>query len=575
MKVADYIIQRLVDAGITQCFMVTGGAALWLNDAIAGSGMDVVCMHHEQACAMAAEGYYKICGKPALVCVTGGPGVLNALAGVWGAAKDNCGMFVLSGQSRSDTLGRGIGDQECCTRILAQAAGVYAIESSDPEFAVFHMNELLKRCVDAPVWLSVPIDNQGKEIWHQYDAPLGDKGRVPVCNHEYYPTTEMPIAETAQALREANRPVIIVGEGVQVSKDVLLSLAEKIGVPLVGAFNGVQFVPNAHPCYAGRQGTIGDVPGNQTVQNADLVIIIGAKMPIRQTGYNIAGFAPNAKKIYVNLYNTDSHDWSNLTSYYRWSNLTSYKFDPCLFIDILSQSEYIEGIDHSAWCNERHEAAINHVQEYLGDGPTCVNPYKFIKDLFNALPEDAVVVGSNGSACVIPMQVGTIKSNTRFICNEGSASMGWGLPAAIGACIANGRKPVVCLEGDGSIMMNIQELATIRMHDLPICVVIIDNGGYSSIKQTQDKYAKNKVGYDLGTGLWIPGIADVARSFAISASSQIGEFAAASIASHYKQMEEPCVVNVVVDHKQEFTPKLVAKIQPDGTFASPSLSDME
>ena len=215
------------------------------------------------------------------------------------------------------------------------------------------------------------------------------------------------------------------------------------------------------------------------------------------------------------------------------------------------------------------------MQEYLGDGPTCVNPYKFIKDLFNALPEDAVVVGSNGSACVIPMQVGTIKSNTRFICNEGSASMGWGLPAAIGACIANGRKPVVCLEGDGSIMMNIQELATIRMHDLPICVVVIDNDGYHSIRQTQSKYANNKVGYNVGTGVWLPGITDVARSFAISASSPISEFAATQIASDYKNMTEPCVCNVVVDCNQEFAPKLVAKIQPDGTFASPSLSDME
>lgn len=561
MNVAEYIVKRLVDAGITQCFMVTGGAALWLNDAIAGSGMDIVCMHHEQACAMAAEGYYKMCGKPALVCVTGGPGVLNALAGVWGAAKDNCGMFVLSGQSRTNTLGRGIGDQECDTVRLAEAAGINALSARFAHEAIIsnQMDSLIRKCGGEPVWLSVPIDIQGKDLGHQGCVPMWPQP-------EEYPVTEMPMDEAIQALHEAKRPVIIVGDGVQASKDVLLSMAEKIGVPLVGAFNGVQFVPNAHPCYAGRQGTIGDVPGNQTVQNADLVIIIGAKMPIRQTGYNIAGFAPNAKKIYVNIYNTDSHDWQNLSS---------YKFDPCLFIDMLSQSLFLEGIDHSAWCKERHEAAINHVQEYREDGLRVVNPYKFIKELFDALPEDAVVVGSNGSACVIPMQVGTIKSNTRFICNEGSASMGWGLPAAIGACIANGRKPVICLEGDGSIMMNIQELATISMHRLPIFIVVIDNGGYSSIKQTQDKYAKNKVGHSVGTGVWLPRIIDVARSFAISAFDASSAFAATALASHYKWMKEPCIGNVVVDFKQEFTPKLVAKIQPDGTFASPSLSDME
>ena len=560
MNIAEYIVKRLVDAGITQCFMVTGGAALWLNDAIAGSGMDIVCMHHEQACAMAAEGYYKMCGKPALVCVTGGPGVLNALAGVWGAAKDNCGMFVLSGQSRTNTLGRGIGDQECDTVRLAEAAGIDVLSVKVAHEAIIsnQMDSLIRKCGGEPVWLSVPIDIQGKDLGHQGCVPMWPQP-------EEYPVTEMPMDEAIQALHEAKRPVIIVGDGVQASKDVLLSMAEKIGVPLVGAFNGVQFVPNAHPCYAGRQGTIGDVPGNQTVQNADLVIIIGAKMPIRQTGYNIAGFAPNAKKIYVNIYNTDSHDWQNLSS---------YKFDPCLFIDMLSQSLFLEGIDHSAWCKERHEAAINHVQEYREDG-LRVNPYKFIKELFDALPEDAVVVGSNGSACVIPMQVGTIKSNTRFICNEGSASMGWGLPAAIGACIANGRKPVLCLEGDGSIMMNIQELATISMHRLPIFIVVIDNGGYISIKQTQDKYAKNKVGHSVGTGVWLPRIIDVARSFAISAFDASSAFAATTLASHYKRMKEPCIGNVAVDFKQEFTPKLVAKIQPDGTFASPSLSDME
>jgi acetolactate synthase-1/2/3 large subunit len=490
MRVADYIAQTLVAHGIRHVFMITGGGAMHLNDAIGRcSELEYVCCHHEQACAMAAESYYRVAGRMAAVNVTTGPGGINALNGVFGAYTDSIPLIVVSGQVKRETCMafydlpglRQLGDQEADIVRMAQGVTKYAALVREPEEVRFHLEKALYLALSGrpgPVWMDVPVDVQGATIEPE-SLPGFDAARDADAQNEADAllrgeALREAVAGVLRRLDEAARPVILAGPGVRLAgaEKQLLQLAEKLQIPVTTGWDAADLIPGDHPCYAGRPGTVGERAGNFAVQNADVVLVLGCRLNIRQVSYAWQHFARAAYKIQIDA------DPLEL-------NKPTVKPDMGLCCDAgdwldeaLRQCEAKPQRTHAeylSWCRERVRR-YSPVTPQQRERRDAVSGYHFIEALGDALDEDDVIVTANGAASVMLMQAARVRAGQRLIANSGSASMGYDLPAAIGACIARDRKRVICLAGDGSIMMNLQELQTIAHHRLPIKIFVWNNG---------------------------------------------------------------------------------------------------
>jgi acetolactate synthase-1/2/3 large subunit len=620
IRVADYIASRLSEEGMNDVFLVTGGGAMHLNDAFGRHpDIEVTCCHHEQACAMAAESYYRSSNKPAILNVTTGPGGINAMNGVWGAFVDSCSMFVVSGQVKLSTYSgyyelpmRQLGDQEVNIVDLVKPITKFAITVTDPndirwiiDKALYVMN--LGR--PGPVWVDVPIDVSSSQInpsllrgWPKDHVELSRSPSIHPSvkydlEHFSYARSQMidfkkfdRDADTGvigtnlsmmanlmlNDIESAKRPVLFAGNGIRFSgqTDAFLELAVRLGIPIVSGWNAHDIIPTSHPCYAGRPGTVGDRAGNFTVQNADLVIVLGSRLNIRQISYNYKNFAKNA---HVYMVDIDRSELDKPTL----NDLISVKIheDLAVFMPFLMEKteEWKPKIEHHAWlgwCREKVDrypvvSGNLHTEHYL-------NPYKFIHDFSKEWEEDDIIVTGNGSACVIPFQCAEIKPNQRLYTNSGDASMGYDLPAAIGAAIANPDKRIICLAGDGSIMMNLQELQTIQTLNLNIKIIVLNNNGYLSIKQTQKNYFSDcEFGTEPGNGVGFPKFARVGESFDIN--SVIVRNITDWKSSYVKQLltsNNPALIEVMIDPNQQFAPKLMAKKLADGSMLAPSLENM-
>jgi acetolactate synthase-1/2/3 large subunit len=383
---------------------------------------------------------------------------------------------------------------------------------------------------------------------------------------------ETPVTAFLDRLARAQRPVILAGAGVRMAgaRQLLLDLSARLGIPLTTGWNAHDVVPDDHPTYAGRPGTIGTRQGNFTVQNADLLLVLGSRLNVRQVSYNWKTFARAAYRVMVDV------DAAELAK-------------PTLSIDLPVHADlrdFLERLDAAtaglapqprhrawtAWCQERGRRYPVVLPEY--ERSVLLHPYVFMRDLFEALDDEEVVVTGDGTACVVSFQVARIKRGTRLYTNSGSASMGYDLPAAIGATQASGRR-VICLAGDGSIMMNLQELQTIVGRQLPVKVFVLDNGGYASIRQTQRAYFPgNDIGCGPGSGVSFPDFTRLAEAFGLPAR-RCESLADLPAALHFALATPgPTVVNVVLDREAGFSPKLASRALPDGRMASPALEDM-
>ena len=514
MRVADYIARLVAAHGVTHFFTVTGGGAMHLNDAFArNKGLYGICLHHEQACAMAAEAYCRLSGRLALLNVTTGPGGINALNGVHGAWTDSIGMLVISGQVKQETMAtsydlplRQLGDQEADIVAMVKGITKYAVvlrDKNDTRYVVEKALHLAQSGRPGPVWIDVPMDIQGAQI-----EPEALRGYMP----EPEPAT--PDAhEVAEILRNAKRPVIMPGTGVRIAgaHEDFLRLVELTKFPVATAFNAHDVLPDKHPAYVGRPGTVGDRAGNFAVQNADVVLILGCRLNIRQISYNWENFAPDAVKIMVDI---DPAELAKPTLKIEKPVLVDLKtFIPALtralgnFAPSEAQRRYL------TWCQERrHRYPV--VQPAYADDSRGINPYIFADKLFDVAGETDVVVTANATACVATFQAAKLKAGQRMFSNSGSASMGYDLPAAIGAAYAAPERRVICLSGDGSFMMNMQELQSIVGQGLNIKIFLLNNAGYSSIKQTQSAFfPDNMFGCDVQTGVSFPDFCAVAAAF--------------------------------------------------------------
>lgn len=578
-RVADVVADLLVEAGIQHVFMVTGGGAMHLNDALGRhSGLKYVACHHEQTCAMAADAYFRMNRRLACVNVTTGPGGTNAITGVFGAWTDSIGMVVVSGQVKWETLVRGtdlplrqLGDQEIDIIKVVEPITKYAVIIKDPKSIRYHIEKavyLAKNGRPGPVWVDVPIDIQATPV-----EPSELKGFDPVAEgfEKKQPALHGQLEEVLRRIQNAERPVVMVGGGIRVSgthKEFLKAI-EKLQIPVATCWNAHDVLWDDHPLYAGRPGSIGTRAGNFTVQNSDCVLILGSRLNIRQVSYNFKAFAPHAHKIMVDIdeaemkkptLSIDTRVHADLKDFFKELENIDYKPNP-------SHAKWV------AWCKERVRKYPAVVPEYW-EGKDNVNPYCFVDSLFKQLKEDDWVVTGDGTACVVSFQAAQLKKGQRLFTNSGCASMGFDIPAAIGAFFAGPPKKLVCIAGDGSIQMNLQDLQTIKSHGMPVKLFVLNNRGYHSIRQTQHNFFNgNVVGCGEESGLSFPDMEKIAFAYGVP-FRRIKQHSELSQIADVLNAEGLQLCEIVLDLKQAFAPRLSSRKLEDGRMVTAPLEDM-
>lgn len=582
IKVSDFIVDCLVRHGIHDAFMVTGGGAMYLNHAL-GTRKEIACTfnHHEQACAIAAEAYARLTNRLPVVNVTSGPGGTNAITGAYGAFVDSIPMLVLSGQVKTETTVRHTGlplrqygDQELDIEELVRPIMKYVHMVTDPNSIRYHLEKaiyLAKTGRPGPCWLDIPLNVQAAKI--EVETL---RGFDPSELDEPWKKCDLKTVSRAilEKIAQSERPVVFAGGGVRLSGeyDAFLRLVDRLGIPVVGGWNAYDVIWNDHPLYAGRPGTIGDRPGNFTVQNADLLLILGSRLNIRQVSYNWKTFARNAFKIWVDVDEIEMQKPTVKPDMQICADLQDLL--PALAD---ATSKYVGPSDGHrkwvAWCRERQARFPVVLPEYWKN--EIINPYCFVEKLFDQLQENEIIVTGNGSACVTTFQAAIIKRGQRLWTNSGCATMGYDLPAAIGASMATPGKRVICIAGDGSIMMNLQELQTIIGNRLPVKIFIINNNGYVSIFQTHRNFFNGvEVGGGPKSGVNFPDFGKVVQAFGFpyvraSRHEELEEAIGKTLA-----IDGAAVCEIIIDENVSFAPKLGAKSHPDGRITSPPLEDL-
>lgn len=586
-RLADYVADFLASKGVTDVFSVVGGGAMHLNDALGHhEALHVTYNHHEQASAIAAEAYARLDNKIAALCVTTGPGGTNALTGVLGGWLDSIPMFVLSGQVRYDTTARyalqfteeplrAMGDQEYDIVKSVTSMTKYAVMIEDPKQIRYALEKgwhLATTGRPGPVWIDIPVNYQGGYIETDelvgYD-PAEDDAKLPPA------VSDDVIAAVLEKIRNAKRPVLHAGYGIRLSGgyEAFRRAMEKLNIPVVTYWNAVDLIEDEHPLYCGRAGNMGDRPGNWAIQNADLILAIGTRISIRQVGYNWKTWARAAEVIMVDV---DKAELKKPTLHVEmpvWADAKDFltKLAAAAEEKVFSGEQWLETCQR--WKKE-YPAVLPRQWEENG---TTANVYAFVRYLSSRLPENSLTAVSNGACCVVGNQAYVIQKGSRMHNNSAVASMGYGLPAAIGTCVSGGNRTTICLEGDGSIMMNLQELQTILTNKLPVKIFLINNNGYHSIRLTQNNlfvhHCKVGIGEESGD-LSFPKFELLAKAFGypyLSAHSnaEMKEVVDAALAA-----EGAVFCEIFTDTQQVWEPKSSTKRLEDGTLVSPPLEDL-
>ena len=621
IRVSDYIAKRVVELGIERAFSVTGGGAMFLNDALGHrEGLKVLYNHHEQASAIAAESYARINDKMALLCVTTGPGGTNAITGVVGAWLDSIPMLILSGQvrydctARSTGLGiRALGDQEfdICKSIECMTKySEMLIEPMRIRYCLEKAVYLATSGRPGPTWLDIPLNVQSAFVeedeligfdienfenggnGYKENSPYMDKELDKNFNKDILPKNldKELIRKIIEKIRNSKRPVLNAGNGIRIGNahKEFMELVEKLGIPVVVGWNSEDCLYDEHPLYAGRPGNFGDRAGNFAVQNSDLVLSIGSRLSLRQVGFNYKGWAREAFTIVNDI---DKEELKKPTLHID----IPVHADCKVFIkDLLEELNDIEG---SLWSNGeglKGKTWIETVKYWKEKYPVCrpeflendntklANVYAFIKYISEQARENQITVVGNGSACVVGGHSYIIKKGQRFISNSAIASMGYDLPAAIGAYIANKDcerydEELILVTGDGSIQMNLQELQTIVHHKMNIKIFLINNGGYHSIRQTQSKFFSDKVMVGIGEDsgdLSFPDMEKLAFAYGYPyVSAKTNSELKEAVEKAYA-IEGPVIMEAFVTKEQNFEPKSSGKQLADGRMVSPPLEDL-
>lgn len=588
VKVAKFISEFFVKNGVTDMFMITGGAAMHLNDAFGHQDeLNIIYNHHEQACTIAAEGYTRETGRIAPVCVTGGPGGTNAITGVFGAYVDSIPMFVITGQAKRETTIwstnlplRQLGDQEVQIVDSVKTMTKYAKMITDPRSIRKEMEKawfLMLNGRPGPVWLDIPgdvasamIETEELEAFDKQAYIDENWATYKQVNPKY---NEKDTQYLLEKISEAKRPVVLAGTAIRHvgQQNEFIKAMEKLNIPVVTAWDAHDIIWDAHPLYCGRPGTVGTRAGNFIIQNADLLIVLGCRMNIRMIGYNFGDFGKNAFKIMVDIDEAELHKPTIHIDYPIHADIRDVLRD-------INSSIYQRKEKHSQWvqwCRNLNEKYPATLLEYYYD-ENGLNPYAFMTEFFKQLRDDDSIVCGNGSACVITFQTAIIKEKQRLYTNSGCAAMGYGFPAALGACVANPNKRIICMDGDGSFMMNIQEIQTVVHNQLNMKIFLLNNNGYHSIRQTQMNLFQGQeyIGIGGGYGLSIPDFSKVIPAFGLPYHKIDSLENIQDKINEVLEKDGPVFCEVFVDWHQNFAPKSSSKVLPSGKIVSASIDDM-
>jgi acetolactate synthase-1/2/3 large subunit len=563
VRLADYVVSFLHSRGIHHVFAVSGGALNFLCDAVSLSRVKYVACHHEQAAAMAAEAYARVKGLGCAM-VTSGPGGTNAITGVAGAWLDHTTTLTISGQSFSgQTIGdsglRQLGVQEINIIDLVRPITKYAVMVTGPESIRYHLEKALYLATEGrpgPVWLDIPVDVQKAEI-----DPDKLSGFDPVAVKK-----ELDVSEVVKLLRNAQRPVLHIGQGVRLAsaEDALYRFLEASGIPVLTARNGNDLIASDHPQFIGRPGTFGQRGANFAVQTCDLYIAVGTRLCLAQTGYNPKDYARNAKVVMVDI---DRAELDKDTVPVR----LKIEADAKDFLEALN-SHNLGLPDYANWlkrCKQWQAKYCPVFPEWREQN--AVNSYVLADTLSDILTPDDIIVTDVGTAFQSTHQAFRIKKGQRLLSNGGLASMGWGLPAAVGAAFASGRR-IVCVTGDGGFMFNSQELSTIVYHELNVQILVLNNGGYLTQKQAGE-FAFNRVVGSTSESLSFPDFVELAKSHGMFAQRISSQKGLKSKLRNFLMEHDSALCEVMMDPNQIQAPKAVNKRMPDGTMKATAIED--
>lgn len=579
IRVADYICRRLSEHGVTHAFLVTGGGAMHLNDALVSSPIAAVCTHHEQGAAVAGEGYARATGKLGFVMVTTGPGATNAITGLFGAYTDSAPVLFVSGQVKRETcmtsygeLGlRQLGDQEVDIVSMVQHLTKSAVRLTDPKRVRYELERAIfvaESGRKGPVWIDVPVDVQGSLI-----DPEALEGYSPPLEVRFEPDPAL-VERAAELLRGAKRPLVVGGQGVRLAgaEREFLALLDEQEFASGSTLLGFDQVPTEHPSHVGRIGTIGDRAGNFALQNADVVLFIGTRNNIRQASYGFSRFARSATKIVVDIDQAELQKPTVKPDVPILADAAAFIAKLRVALGEPSAETLARRREFRSWGKELGRRYPTVLPEYTQVAEP-ISPYVFMDRLARALPDDAIVVTANATACICYFQAGLVREGQRVIWNSGSASMGYGLPAAIGAAAGTGRT-VVCLEGEGSLMMNLQELETLRAAGFNVHVFVLENGGYVSIRQTQTNFFQGRyIGTGPDSGVSFPETSALGAAFRLP-FERLSRLDDLDALPRLLSKKGPSLVGVRLPLDYAFSPKTSSVRRADGTMVSRPLEDM-
>ena len=574
MTVSDYIFDFLVKKGVDSAFVVTGGQAMYLNDAMARRPeIRPIFAHHEQTCGMSADAYSRITRKLGVAVVTAGPGSINVVNGLVGGWCDSASMMVISGQSALNCVKyqeesgiRQYGIQGIFIRPFVEKATKFFVTVDDPAKIQYYMEKAYHLAMSGrpgPVWIDVPLDIQRMTVPNSLLSAYEPSEQALSITHR-----RIAVSKAVEMLKSSRRPLLIAGQGVRISgaDRLLVEFAERHHIPIITTRLGIDIIPSNHPLYVGRPGNYGERAANLATQTADLILSVGSRLSTASIGHNAKQFGCRARKIVVDI------DEKELNKPIFDIDLKVCD-DATMFLRGLFDTDFSS--DYSPWaelCASWKQKYPVVTSDYYQESE--FNSYFFTDRLSNLTDSKTMVVVDTGSCFHVACQSWKIKEGQHFLTTGGLSSMGWWV-AGIGACVANGRGNTIVITGDGSLQMNIQEFATLKQNKLPVKVFIFNNNGYLLIRQTQRNFMEGRLfGEGPNTGVWCPDSMKIAEAYGIKGVRIEKKEEVDEKIKEVLSYEGPVICDVKLPEWQLIIPRVSSEKKADGTLVSHNFEDM-
>lgn len=580
IKLSDYVMDFIANVGVGTIFLLPGGGCMHLVDSLGrNKRLNYVCCLHEQVAAIAADGYAQFRNDLGVALVTTGPGGTNAITGVAASWIDSTPVMIISGQvKRKDMMtGKGLrqmGVQEVDIVSLVEPVTKYAVTITEPETVRYHLEKavyLAKNGRQGPVWIDIPLDVQASVVDEK--SLRGFEPENLKTEQSIKPLRDI-VKEIINLLNKSHRPVILAGRGIRLAKAEkdFLTLIERLKIPVLLTWRLVDILPEEHELNFGRPGTIASRYANFILQKSDLLITIGARLDLVQIGYDYRRFAPEAKKVIVDI------DENEIRKIYTEIDIPVVSDAGDFIREFLGQINSVKSINRENWlkrCKHWKDKYPIILPEYLKNSGH-VNTYALIDVLSELLTEeDLIVPGSSGSCSEITYQAFRIKKGQRLINSPGLGSMGFGLPQSIGVCLASGRRRTICIVGDGGLQHNIQELETLKRLNLPIKLFVLNNNGYAAIRNTHRRFFEGRlVCCDPSSGLTLPDTCKIAKAYGLKAVKISNQSKLMDKVRDVLETSGPIVCEVLIDPDLKTAPRLSSRVLEDGTIVSSLLEDL-